>query len=881
MRFWREWWQRLRRHNENERGLRDEIAFHLDQETAKNMDRGMTPDAARRAALVRFGGVEPLKEDTRDQFRPVALQDLWRDLRMAARLLRRTPAFSLVALLTLTLAVGANTAIFSVVRGVLLRPLPFADAGRLVRVWTSTKDEARSNHSAADFLDIRERNQSLAVIAGFRGGLFTVSAVAGEPEQLEGQYVTVEFFDVLGTPAALGRTFSVASDRGSAEHLVVLSDKAWQELYAGATTAIGQSLRLNGTPHRIAGVMPPAFAWPEGAKLWVLSPKPVPPSPIENGDVLSSRDVRYFEAVARLKPGVSIDAASADLHRVGALLVSEHPDTFGGHDINLFPLREEIVGDVRPLLLLLQIAVGVVLLVACANVSGLMIARAAGRRRELAVRAALGATRWHLLRQMLAESVILGVVGGASGLLLGGWLLNILVHRLPGGVPRVADIGLDSTVALVMLAAAVVTSLVFGMLPAWQASRANAGPALTAQGERVAAGRTRARSVLIVGEIALTLMLLVAAGLLASSFVRLARVDSGFRPDHVTIAELVVPQARYTTGAKQVELYRRLIDELSRQPGVQAAGMGFPGPLRGTNASGTFFVEGRGGYERADRAFAYVGSVSGGYFQAMGISLLTGRTFTEADDAKTQGAALVNATLAQKYWPGQNAVGKRVTFDDGGKGPWVTIVGVVGDVRHIGLKTAPPGVLYIPYAQFPLPFTNVAVRSTLPAADVAGMMRRRLAAIDPELPFAEIVPLQHSIDETIDQPRFRTMVVGLFAGLALALAVVGVYGLISYSVTQRTREIGIRVALGARSRHVLVPVVTEGARLAVMGIGLGLAASLATTRLLSSFLYGVGATDPLTFALVALVVLTASLLASYVPSRRAAHVDPLIALRRE
>ena len=876
----RDFLRRLRGHSERERGLSEEISFHLEEQTAKNIRSGMTPAEARRAALIRFGGVEATKDHTRDQFRPALLQDFWRDLRNAARTLRSSPGFAFVAVTTLALAIAANTAIFSVVHGVLLRPLPFGDADGLMRVLVASKDEPTGNFSAADFLDLRQRTQSLSGIAGFRGDVISVSARPGEPEQLEAQLVTANFFDVLRASAALGRTFT-ETDRVTGEPLVVFSDASWTRLFSRARDVVGRTVRLNGVAHRVVGIMPPQFAWPEGALIWVLSPKPVPPSPIDGGAELTSRDVRYFQAVARLQSGVSAQQASADAHAVATALGREHPDTFDDRDIRLMSLREEIVGDIRPLLLLLEVAVGIVLLVAAGNVSGLLIARATARRHELAVRAAIGASRWHLVRVTLSESIILGLSSAAIGLLLGAWMLHALLQLLPDGVPRVEAIGLDVTVAVVMIAAALFTSVAFGLIPALQSSRANASAALASQTSRVSAGRARGRSALIVGEIALTLVLLVGAALLGRSFLRLAHVDSGFQPDHVTIGELMVPQTRYATGEKRIDLYRRAIDAMSKQPGIDAAGIGFPSPLRGTNASATFSIEGRPAANQRDRSFAYVGAVSAGYFKAMGVPLLTGQSFTDAERPDGEGVAIVNSALARAFWPGQSAIGKRISFEDSGKGPWVTIIGIVGDVRHIGLKTAPPPVLYIPYEQFPLPFTTMTIRSARSSTDVAQMMRRELAAIDPDLAFGDISALQESIDHTIEEPRFRTLVIGLFAALTLALAVVGLYGLISYSVTEHTREFGIRMALGASPRQVLMPVLARGARLGAVGVAIGLAVSLAATRLLSEFLYGVDPADPATYAAVAAAVLMAALAASYIPSRRAAGIDPLIAIRTE
>ncbi len=800
--------------------------------------------------------------------------------RYAVRTLRKTPGFSGVAIATIALGIAANSAIFSVVNGVLLRPLPYRDEARIVMVWTSTADEPRSNHSAGDFVDLRRNNRTLDALAGFREEIAAVSARAGEPTQLEAAWVTSDFFDVLGTRPELGRTFARTENPTGSEKQAVLSHVAWRQLFGTDASIVGRPIRINGTAYTLAAVMPAAFNWPQGAKLWLRSPSPVPPSPIVVDDPLTNRDVRYFQAIGRLKPGVTLAEAEQDLHLLATALQKEHPQTSGDRDVRAAPLREGLTGNVRGALLIIQAAVGLVLLIACANVSSLLIARATGRRRELAIRAALGAGRWHLIRQLLAESLVLGAAGGAVGLLLSSWLVVLLVKVVPQGLPRTEAIALDGTVMAVTLLASLATGLLFGLLPALQASRAPAASVIKEGGERASA-RARGRAVLVVGEIALTLILLVAAGLLGNSFLRLQNVDPGFTVEHVTIADLSVPQTRYPKGPDQTRVYRRLIEGLTGRPGLQAAGVGFPGPLHGASASGTFFIEGRASATRADKPYAHIGTVSGGYFAAMGIPVLSGRSFTDRDGEKAPPVALVNAALAKKYWPGEDPVGKHLRFDEKSKDPWFTIVGIVGDVRQLGLREPPPALLYLPYEQFALPFTSVTVRSSLPAGTVASLLKAQLTSVDPDLPFSDIATLRDVVTSSVDEPRFRATLIGIFALLALVLAAVGVYGLISYTVTQRAREIGIRVALGAAPRQILIPVIRDGLVLALAGIGLGLMGAFAAMRALTAFLFGVGASDPLTFAGVALLLLAVAAAASYIPSRRALRVDPMVALRAE
>jgi putative ABC transport system permease protein len=799
--------------------------------------------------------------------------------RYAIRALLKSPGFFAIAVTTIALGIAANTAIFSVVNGVLLRPLPFRDEDRVVKVSTATRAEEEGNHAAGDFMDVRQYSRTLEAIAGYRPDVVAVSAKPGEPLRLEAAWVTSEFFDVVDTPPALGRVFSHA-DNVAGQKLVVLGHTAWQRLFGEDKGAVGRSVRVHGDSYMVAAVMPAGFAWPQESKMWLLSPLPVPPAPIDMKDPLTNRDVSYFMAVARMKPGVTLKETQEDLHAVGAAIQQNNAQTSGGRNLRAVPVRENLVAGVRQALLVLQGAVGLVLLIACANVSSLLIARATGRRRELSIRAALGASRGQLIRQLLAESLVLGLIGGIVGLLVSSWLVVLLVRFLPAGLPRTDAIKIDTTVMLVTLAAAVATGILFGILPALQASRAQAAHVIKETGDRGSA-RARGRAVLVVAEIALTLVLLAGAGLLANSFVRLQRVDAGFRPEHATITHLMIPQARYPTGPDQTRLYRRFLEGLAERPELQAVGVGFPGPFRASNASGTFFIEGRAPAARGDRPFAYLGTVSGGYFTAMGIPLLSGRTFQDRDVKNAPPVAIVSAALARKFWPGENPIGKRLRFDDDATAPWVTVVGLVGDVRQLGLSKEAPPLLFFPYEQFALPFTSVVVRSALPQGTVAQLLKAQMATIDPDLPLSEFSSLQSAIERNVAEPRFRAMLIGVFALLALALAAVGVFGLISYTVAQRTREIGIRVALGAAPRQVLAPMLREGVMLALAGVGIGLIGAFLAARALSAFLFGIGATDPLTFGGVAVLLLAVATLASYIPSRRALRVDPVIALRAE
>ena len=800
-------------------------------------------------------------------------------MKYAIRALLKTPSFTLVAIGTIALGIAANSAIFSVVNAVLLRPLPFPNESQVVRVWTTGPHNDRQNHSAADFLDFQRANRTLAALAGYRGELAAAGTQPGAAVQLGLSHVTANFFDVLGTPPSLGRTFSAATT-GGWERLVVISDDAWEKLFARDRNAIGRRLRVNGEPCTVVAVMPSGFEWPDGAGLWLLARKPVPPSPLDvkEADPLTNRDARYFEAIARLKPGVSLEQAQQDLHAIASTMRRDHPAEDGGLDVRLTPIREDLVGNVRSALLVIQGAVGLVLLIACANVSSLLIARGTGRRRELTIRTALGASRAALVRQLLGESVLLGIAGGTLGLLATSWLIGGIVRLLPGGVPRADNISIDVTVMAVTIAASIAASVLFGSLPALQSSRVDAAQALKQTGDRGSA-RSRGRAILVASEIALTLVLLASAGLLGNSFIRLRSVDPGFTVEHATVAELMLPQARYPKGEDQTRLYRTLLERLATRPELQAFAVGFPGPLRGNNARGDFQLEGTPSASRNDQPYANLSAVSGGHFAAMGIPLIAGRTFDDRDNSPSAPVGIVSAVFAKRYWPGQNPIGKRLRFGD--KEPWISIVGVAADTRQLGLNEPPPPLLYVPYPVFALPFTTVTVRSTLPQAAVASLLNAQLAAVDPDLAYYHLMPLESDVRTSLDEARFRTVAIGVFALLALLLAAVGVYGLISYTVTQRTREIGIRVALGASPGQVLAAVGRDGLIPALAGTAAGLAGAAVATRALSAFLYGVGTWDPATFSGVAVLLLIVAGAATYIPSRRALRVDPVVALRTE
>jgi putative ABC transport system permease protein len=809
---------------------------------------------------------------------------LLNDLRYAVRTLLRAPAFAAIAILTLALGIGANTAIFSVVNGVLIRPLPYPDSDSIVRLLSGSAPDPNGSFSPPDYLELDRGNQSFSTVAGYRRDAATIAVPGGEPRRVASAIVTVDYFDVFAMPARLGRTFTAASDRGTAEPLVVLSETTWKRELAGDPAAAGRRIKINGTPHTILGVMPGAFDYPDDTGIWVLSPLVVPTSPLNlPGDLLTMRDVHYFEVVARLKPGVSLGTAHAELGALADRQARDFPDSNKDRLLGVRPLSDVIVGGVRPALLMLLGAVGLVLLIACANVASLLLVRASERQRELAVRTALGASRGHLVRQLLAESLLLGAMGGVVGLVAGAWAVAGLVGLLPEGMPRTAAIRLDLRVCALAVFVAFACALVFGLVPALQGSRTDPSTVLHETGDRGSTSgrrRARTRAVFVIAEIALTLVLLVSAGLLVNSFVRLQRVDPGFRVDELTLVTLPLPQSKYTDGPRQAAFYKRVLDGVRVRPGISGAALVFPPPFQGTNASGSFKIEGRTKATGEEEVTAALSSISPGYFQAMGIAIVKGRDITDQDRDPAPAVAMVNQALARRYFHGADPLGKRFRFGDNDE-EWMTIVGLVADSRSRGLDEEPAPTLYIPYPYFTVPFMSIVSRSGAGPGAVATAVREEVQALDPDMPLDSVKPMEDVLAARVAGPRFRTLLVAAFALMALLLATVGVYGLVSYSVAQRTREMGIRIALGATARQVVVPILREGFVLALAGIALGTVVALFATRLLADFLFVVGASDPLTFGSVEALLLGVAMLASYLPSRRALRIDPIEALKAE
>jgi putative ABC transport system permease protein len=805
------------------------------------------------------------------------------DIRYAIRVLFRQAGFSAVVVATLAIGIGATTAIFSVVNGVLLRRLPYAEPDRLVRLLVTTPNAPRGSgggaHSAGNYRDMKREVRTLERVAAYRPDGFDLSRQGSEPQRLEGAQVTAGFFDVFGMAAVAGRTFREDLDRPG-DRAIVLSEGLWRRLGADARL-IGSPLRINGQSQTVLGVMPDGFRWPDGAEIWSLAPTDVPTSPVDlPDDERANRDVNYFDVMARLRPDATLDQAQADLTAVAEGLAARFPDSNQGRGYLVAPLHEQIVGNVRPALLVLMGAVAFVLLIACANVANLLLARASSRRREIGIRASLGAGRLRIVRQLLTESVLLGLVGGAFGLLVAAWGLDLLLALVPEGLPRAHEVRLDARVMTFTAAVSILTGLLFGLAPAIQTSR-DLTVALK-EGARSIAGARRgvARAVLLVAEVALALVLLVGAGLLVNSFIRLQRVDPGYITEHVVAIEFMLPQGRFATDPDRIRLLDGLLTRLRAAPATSTAGAIFPMPFSGSSGSADLVIEGRSSLPRQERPLVALSSVTPGLFQTLGIPIVRGRDIAAQDTKEAPGVAVISDLMARRFWPGEDPIGRRINLgtDDG---DWITIVGVVGDVRPRSLAEPPAPTVYLSFQQFTVPFMGLVVRSMAPPAAIVRNVRAELRAIDPDLPLGEARALQEIVSRSLAQPRFRTVLLAGFAAVSLLLAAIGVYGLVSYSVTERVPELGVRLALGATPAQILKMVVGEGLRLSAVGVVLGVASAAALTRVLASLLYDVAPTDLVTFTLVSGLLVAAALTASYIPARRATRIDPLAALRAE
>jgi predicted permease len=854
----------------------EEVRFHIEMRTEENVRRGMGPEEARRDAERRFGRLTRIKELGYEVRGGGMLETLRQDLRYGARMLLKNPGFTLVAVLTLSLGIGANTAIFSVVNAVMLRPLPYAEPERLVWLWDTQPQLPTAPASLPDFLDWKGQNHSFEQLAAFESGSMFIDTGDGMRDTPVG-LVTPETFALFRVSPILGRTFTDEETLPGRFRVAVLGHGMWRSRFGSDPNVLGRTIDVSGAPYTIIGVMPEGFSFPDRAELW--RPLPIDPNKLDRGP-------HYLRVIGRLKPAVTLEQAQAEMSALAARLAEQYPEKIAGHGVKLELLRDVVVGDIGPALFVLLGAVGFVLLIACANVANLLLARVGVRQKEIAVRTALGASRLRIVRQLFTESLMLSVGGGAAGLLIAVWGVNWLVSMSPGTIPRVHEIAVDPRVVCYTLLISVATSLLFGLAPALQASRPDLTGALK-EGGRGSAGllRNRLRSVLVISEVALSLVLLIGAGLMIRSFAKLNQVDPGFNPYQVYTMGVALLPSKYPDDGRVASFYSQLLERAAATPGVASAGAISDLPFSGADTSDSFTIEGRPAVAKQEEPSTQYRVVTPRYFESMGIPLLAGRDFAETDTKQAPNVVVINQAFARQHFAGESPLGHRIRLQGQERDP-LLIVGVVGDVRHIGLDERPIPEAYVPFLQDPLSETyqrsmTVVARTQSDPGVVAGSLRAALTSLDKSLPVFAFKPMTEYLRDSLARRRFNLILLTAFGGVALALAAVGIYGVISYGVTQRTHEIGIRMALGAEKGDVLRLVVRQGMILALGGVAVGLLASLALTRLMETLLYGVSVTDPLTFAVIALLLTSVALLACFVPARRAAKVDPLVALRYE
>jgi predicted permease len=866
--------------------VEEEFAFHLDMRTRELIDQGWSPAAARREARRQFGNLEEARAYCRQRdyrrgqrhMRKELLGELRQDLSFAVRALRRAPAFTIVAVLTLALGIGANTAIFSVVRGILLRPLPFEDPEKLVIVPAVLKGRHQPSVSPANAYDWRDQNRSFTSLAVVddRSAVLTGS---GDPEQLRGADVSADLFGILGVKPLRGRSvFTPEEADWPGAKSVIISETLWRTRFGSDSSLIGQSLTLDNERYQVVGVVPAASAYPSGAMLWF-------PFTFDPAQLARSRGAWYLRVIARLKPGVTLEQANHDMAVIGRRLEQAYPDNNTGLGVAVVPLREWITGSLTTPLFVLLGGVGFVLLIACANVANLLLVRGVARSGELAVRAAMGAGRGRLMRQLVTESLVLSAVGAAGGLALAAIGTRLLVKAAPASIPRLDAVQVDGLVLGFTLLVAALTGVLFGILPARLVVRPDLARTLREGGRSgmQRAGGNRARAALVVAEVALSVMLLAGAGLLIRSFTRLMDVDPGFRTEGSVSFAVSLPDAKYAEPERQAVFVSTLLERLRAIPGVQSAGAGLGMPLTSFSFNFSFNVAGRPPAGPGEGASSEVRIATPDYFPAMGIPIVRGRGFTADDRAGGQRVLLLTETAAQRFFPREDPLGKHVTFGWGRKGQRLAgeIVGVVGDVKQSSLANATLPQFWAVFDQWPVSWPTIVLHSTRDLDAIVADARLVVRELDPDLALSQVKTLDTIVAESVAQPRFYMVLLVAFAAVALVLSGIGIYGVIAYLVGQRSREIGIRIALGASRGRVMRMVVREGTLMTAAGIGLGLMGALALTRLMGALLFGVAATDPATYAAVTVLLAAVALAACCLPALRAARVDPAQTMRAE
>jgi putative ABC transport system permease protein len=819
------------------------------------------------------------------------MNTLIQDLRYGIRMLIKSPGFTFVAVLVLALGIGANSAIFSVVNAVLLRPLPYEHPERLALVW-ETNDKIQIGFdllpvSAGSFTDWRNQSQSFDDLSLVDGANFNITG-SGAPEQISGARVSSSFFKLLGVTPAAGRVFTEDEDRAGANRAVIISHSLWQSRWAGDPEIIGKTLALDGASYTIIGVMPKGFNYPKATDLpsyFQLPPRSELWTPMAlSSQQMTNRGNHNYGVIGRLKPETTIKQAQAEMTAIAENIAQQYPQ-LSGWGAKVVSLEEQSVGDIRLILLVLLGAVAFVLLIACANVANLLLARASSRQKEIAIRSALGASRMQIIRQLLTESMLLAVAGGGIGILMAVWGIDALLALSPGNLPRLDEVKVDGAAIGFTFAVSLVTGLIFGLAPAAQVSKTNLSEFLKegARGSTGGARANRVRSLLVVSEIALSLVLLIGAGLMIRSFARLMNVNPGFNPQNVFTMQIFLPQSKYSEGRDRAAFFKQVINRVEAIPGVETAGAITHLPLSGMEESGNFSIEGRpsedpsGGFATVD-----IRAISSNYFRSMGIPILIGRDFAQQDNEQSVPVAIISESMAARYFAGEDPIGKRIKRGSANSDQaWAEIVGIAADVKHSALEKQSRPHLYFLYLQNPFSYMTIVARSSSSAENLSAAASKAVWDTDKDQPVANIKTMERYLSEAVASRRFNMSLLGVFAGVALILAAVGIYGVMSYSIAQRTHEIGIRIALGAARRDVLRLVVGHAMTLAAAGVCIGLAASFALTRVMSSLLFEVTATDPVTFAAIPLMLAGVALAACLIPARRAMRVDPIVALRYE
>ena len=868
-------WRALTHKNEMDHELDQEMHFHLERDVERNVKSGMSLEEARYTALKSFNRLEQSKEECRSARGVELVENIVRDVSYSLRVLLKSYAFTIVVILTLALGIGANTAIFSFANGILLRPLPYPQSDRLAVIEETAPKQGIRNMGVAypNFLDWRDQNTVFESLATHFGTSRFSMTLGGEASEIRGSRVSYGLFEVLDVSPQLGRTFTMNEDRPEEDGVVILGYDLWQRNFGGDPNILGRTVVVSGRTRSVIGVMPRGFRFPEVSELWV--PLAVTPQ-------IYTRQDHGLEAIGRLKDGVTVAQAQSEMDSIVARIAELNPLSNAGIVVKVSSLHDNLSGNYRDALLILLSVVGCVLLVACVNVANLMLARASARQKEFALRTALGASRWRIVRQLLFESLLLALFGGALGFILSVGALRLLLTAIPINLPFWMNFSIDLRVLAFTLGITLLTGLIFGIVPALQTSRVDLNDTLKEGARGSSAGGGYARSLLVVAEIAMSLVLLVGAGLMIQSFLRLRSINIGVNTPNVLTATLITPRSQYKDDAQRAALIRQIVERVRSLPGVESASATATLPLNGNNWGRGFTVEGYSVAGPGQTPIVQHTVVTPGYFRTMGITLLAGRDFNDSDTKDSQDVTIIDERLARQYWPNESPLGKRVRFGPTEDNePWHTIVGVVNAVRHQRMQEETDPSVYMPHQKIPTGGLSLVARTSSNPHEFVRAVRREVAQIDPNLAISDFATMEEVVAKSIWQPRLYAMLFAVFAGGALLLALIGIYGVMAFLVQTRTHEIGIRMALGASARDVFKLIVGRGMKLTAVGVVIGVGGALALTRLMHSLLFNTSATDPLVFVLISAILSVAAFFACYLPARRAAKVDPLVALRYE